>query len=446
MARLTSFLLADEMGLGKSIQSLTVAALDFDQGWAKRVLIVTPASLKFNWAEEIEGLTNYNAVVLDGTPAKREALLDEFDADILIINYELVGKHLEDLNRMDFDIAICDEAHMIKSPKSKRTKAVHKLEAKRWFMLTGSPVLNRADELWSLLHRIDPEAFPSYWKFINRFCLFGGFNKKQVVGVKRPAELKALVDTVMIRRLKEDCLDLPEKQRITVHVDLNDEQRRIYDQVKDELILELPDNPDPMQIESGIVKFTRLSQIASTPANLGFEDDSAKLDMAVEKIIELHKNDHKVVVFCRFRETLAALERRLLYLTEPIVMPVLHGGISKAKRQQIANEWSKTADPAPLGLMLQVGGVGLNLTAARHVLFVDKLFVPKLNEQAEDRVHRIGASETHPVQIIDIVARKTIDQRVERILTQKEELFDTLINPTDWKKALYEALKEEIDE
>jgi len=447
LARMSSFLLADEMGLGKTLQSLTVAALDFEEGWAKRILIVTPAGLKFNWLEDITKFTSFDAMVLDGPPKKREKMLQEFEdngMDALILNYELIDKHTDRLKELAFDIVICDEAHMTKNPRAKRSKSVHKLEAKRFFMLTGSPVLNRADELWSILHRIDPEAFPNYWKFLNRFCLFGGFNKKQVIGVKRPAELKALVDQVMVRRLKMDCLDLPEKQRITVNVDLNPGQLRIYKKVRDDLLLELPDDPDPMEIETGIVKFMRLAQVSSTPANVGLEDDSAKLDMAVEKIKELYANGNKCVVFTRFRGTLAALADRLA--AESIVMPVIHGDVAKKRRHDIASEWTATAEPQPLGLMLQVGGIGLNLTAARHVIFVDKDFVPKLNEQAEDRCHRIGASETHPVQIIDIIARGTIDQRVNEILTKKDELFNTLINPTDWKKTLYKALKDEINE
>lgn len=694
LARLSSFLLADEMGLGKTIQSMTVAALDFDAGWAKRVLVLTPAPIKFNWDQDLELHTLFDVVVLDGPPEKRAKMLDDFDADVLIVNYDLLHKHLDQFNDMNFDIVICDEAHALKNPKAVRTKAVHKLQAKRFFMLTGSPVLNRADELWSILHRIDPSAFPSYWKFINRYCntpdapvwmadgtfrpmgkvqpgdevmgwrsepvgaggtnrralvssvveevrtrtapmilrctledgsvirctpdhqwlsanctssgdqfvkvrhgsrlgslskivdvpepvsmmlpekrdlamwligmydgegsamkiaqspthnpeiceqlrtaldlleipyrqdddgfamkggvdtrakllewgdgvmvkadkvleqtrfdlprlnnasplgfmlrkrnrvvdvveegpgevvsmqtstgnyvawghaskncLFGGFNKRQIVGVKKPEELKKIVDTVMLRRLKKDCLDLPDKQYITVYVELNKRQREIYDKLKKEMLLELPHDPDPMQLESGMQVFGRLSQVTSTPANVGLEDDSAKLDAAVLHIQTLYAANEKCIVFFKNRASLECCRVRLEAVG--IQMPQLHGDISKKRRQETINEWSASKEPLPFGMMLQVGGVGLNLTAARHVLFVDRLFVPKLNEQAEDRAHRIGASIEHPVQVTTFIARKTIDQRVERILAEKDELFDSLVNPNDWKKELYRAL------
>lgn len=444
LARLTNFLLADEMGLGKTIQSMTVAALDFDNEWANRILVLTPAPIKFNWDEDLELHTLFDVVVLDGNPVKRAKILDEFDADVLIVNYELLHKHLDQFNAMNFDIVICDEAHLLKNPKAVKTKAVHKLKAKRFFMLTGSPVLNRADELWSILHRIDPETFPSYWKFINRYCLFGGFNRRQIVGVKKPEELKKIVDTVMLRRLKKDCLDLPEKQYIKVYVELNPRQREIYDKLKKEMMLELPHDPDPMQLESGMQVFGRLSQVASTPATVGLEDDSAKLDAVVLYIQNLYREGEKSIVFCKNRATLECLRLRLEAVG--IIMPQMHGGVSKKRRQETINEWTAAEEPLPFGMMLQVGGVGLNLTAARHVLFVDRLFVPKLNEQAEDRAHRIGTSVAHPVQIVSFLARRTIDQRVDNILAAKEELFDSIVNPNDWKKELYRSLMEEDED
>lgn len=440
MASNSSFLLADEMGLGKSLQSLAVVAVDFEKGWAKRVLVIVPAGLKYNWADEIERWTLFSYTVLEGTPAKRDKMLAEFNDDVLIINYEQVAKHLDQLNALGFDIVILDEAHAIKGHRSQRTKAVHKLKAERFFLLTGSPVLNRADELWSLLHRIDPAKYPNYWRWVNAHCLFGGFKGKQVTGVKRPKELRDKVSAVMLRRLKSECLDLPEKQYIKIHVDMNPGQRRLYNQAFDEMQITLPDDPDPMQLESALTRFLRLKQICSTPANLGLEDDSAKLDVAVDKIVELVDNGHKVVVFTQFRGTLAALEARLDHAKVPTWQ--LHGDVPKRRRQELAKEWTDSSEPGVLAAMLQVAGVGLTFTAARHCIFLDKLYTPKLNEQAEDRLHRIGASTTQPVQIIDLICRKSIEYRVEQILEQKRELFDSLVETSGFKRALYAALRE----
>jgi SNF2 family DNA or RNA helicase len=186
------------------LQSLIVAAHDFDDGFARRVLVVANATLKYNWADEIEKWTTFTYEILEGTPTKRDEILNNFDADILIVNYEQIGKHLAVLNEMHFDIFIGDEFHLCKNPKSHRTKATLKVLADRYFLMTGSPMLNRVNELWTSLHRIDPSAVPNYWQFCAKFCVYGGFEGKQIVGVKNQRALKALLDNMMLRRLKKD--------------------------------------------------------------------------------------------------------------------------------------------------------------------------------------------------------------------------------------------------
>ena len=214
MARMESFILADEMGLGKSLQALTVAAIDFELGTANRVLVVAPVSLKWNWQDEVLTHTNFGCWVLDGSKQARIDQLNQFASsgkEILIVNYEQVTAHLKELNRLRFDIVIYDEAHTIKNHKAKRTQAALGLRAKRHFIITGSPLLNQVDELWTLFHRIDPQGFPSYWQFVNRYCVKGGYQGKQIIGVKNKPELQSNLDAVMIRRLKKDVLDLPDK-------------------------------------------------------------------------------------------------------------------------------------------------------------------------------------------------------------------------------------------
>jgi SNF2 family DNA or RNA helicase len=448
MARRTSFLLADEMGLGKSLQALTVAAVDFQRGWANRVLIVAPATLKGNWADEIEKHTSFTCHVLDGSPKQRAEQLAEFTCDILIINYEQVKPHLDALNAMKFDIVIFDEAHYIKNRTAARTKAAHGLKIKRAFVLTGSPMLNQVDDLWGLLHRVDPAAFPNYWRFVNRYAVKGGYMDKQIIGVKNKAELQDLVDRVMIRRLKKDVLDLPDKQRIPIMVDFHPQQEKYYRQAEDEMQIDLPSNPDPMEIENVLSKMLRLKQICGTPATIGAEDDSFKLDRAVEMCQEIthHEPDNPgepVVVFTQFRGVLEAMRARLE--AEGVPVYLLHGDVKISERSKVAKEWAKAKKPGVLLAMIQVAGVGLTLTAASKCIFLDKLWTPKLNEQAEDRLHRIGADKTRPVQIYEIIVRKSVEQRIETILRRKTKLFDTLIEgaDSDWKQALIAAMTEE---
>lgn len=448
MARIGSFLLADEMGLGKSLEALTVAAIDFELGYAKRVLVVCPATLKWNWMDEIDTFTYFKGLVLDGTYTEREKQMEEFDTfeyDILIINYEQAIRHVDRLNLLSFDIIIWDEAHYLKNPQSKRTQASMKLVSGRSFLLTGSPLLNRVNELYIILHRISPTEFPSYRRFVNKYCVFGGWKNKQIVGVKNKADLMARIESIMIRRLKKDVLDLPDKQYISIHVDLTPQQRELYDQVTEDLKMDVFDSPTPMEIENALTKFLRLKEICGTTKKFTGEDHSTKLDRAVEMAAEIVQNGEPTVIFTQFRPVLACLEER--FVKHNVKTFSLHGDVPQQMRTAVVKAWESyeaaNGDRAVLIAGLQVSGVGLNMTAANKCIFVDKLFVPKLNEQAEDRLHRIGADKTKPIQIYEIICRKTIEQRIEQILRSKRKLFDSLIENNEWKKALYEAFREE---
>lgn len=448
MAAMPSFLLADEMGLGKSLQALTVAAIDFQRQTAQRILIVVPSWLKWNWAEEIDKFTSFTWEVYHGTPAQRQRQRAGFGSDILILGYEQMANDFTDLNAMGWDILVCDEAHAIKERSSKRTKAVHRASAKRVFLLTGSPVLNRPNELWSLLHRINPARFASYWGFVNRYCVFGGFKNKQIVGTKNKVELKTILAEYMIRRMKSDVLDLPDKQIIQIFVELHPAQKIIYDHADKELAIILPDSPDPMEIENAMVKMLKLKQIACTPATLGLPDDSYKLDKAMEMIEEfcLGENPEPVVIFTQFRGVMEAMRLRCDSLGVPLWQ--LHGDVKNEKRIPMTIEWAneaKAGRPGVLMVMLQMS-TGMNLTTARKAIFLDKLYVPKLNEQAQDRIHRIGADLTHPVQIFELIAKGTVESRIEKILAKKSHLFKTLIEDVPaWKDMLMKAMLEDDD-
>ena len=434
-----------------SLQALTVAAIDYEIGTARKSLIVCPATLKDNWATEIADHTAFRALVCHGTKAKREKQLLQFrtddSLDILIMNYEQVLGHLDDINACDLDILIFDEAHYLKSPKSKRTKACHKIAARRSFLLTGSPMLNQPQELWGILHRINPEEFPSFWKFSQRYCVFGGFQAKQVTGVKNRIELLEILDRYMLRRLKKDMVKLPDKNFIPVHVPLSPLQARLYKEAETELRLEVPDRPEPMELENALTKILRLKQITGTPATLGFEDQSYKLDRCVEIVHELIDAGEKVVVFTQFRGVLAAIEQRLTAPTVPghpkIDTFVLSGEVPGDKRVPIVHEWGDAARPGVLLSMLQVGGVGLDFTAASNVIFVDKLYVPAMNDQAVDRLHRLSMDKTKQVNIYEMLATKTVEDRVEKILARKRKMTDSVIDNAEFRKLIVAALHDE---
>lgn len=437
-----SLLIADDMGLGKTVEALAIAAVDFQQNRATRILIVTPATLKWNWFDEIEKLTTFHARVLDGSKPRRLAELgrwaDGDDADILIVNYEQVKGHLDDLNDLNFDIVIFDEAHYIKNPRSKRTKACHRLRARRFFPMTGTPMLNRVDELWSLLHVAAPRDFPNYWKFRTRYCQMGGFQGKQVVGTLNEKELIEKLSKVMIRREKHEVLDLPDKVRTPIHVVMPKSQRELYDDILHKWRYETPDNPSGLEVENAMVQLLRLKQVCSSPYNLteNPEDKSVKVEVATERCVELWASKRPSVVFTQFRGTQKQMGQAALKAGIPAFG--IHGGMSADARREQIRRWR--TDGGAFVAMLQVGSQGLTLTEADTVIFLDKLWTPGLNTQAEDRLHRIGQTET--VNVIDIQARDTIETRIEQILASKSKLADLIVGgAAEWKAQLIKEMK-----
>jgi SNF2 family DNA or RNA helicase len=447
LARRKSFLLGDDMGLGKSLQAMTVFAVDVVRDWAKTCIVVAPAGLKGNWVDEIEKFTGFPYVLLDGTPAERNQQLIDFVSiegpKILVVNYEQVIAHLAALDKLNFDVAIFDEAHYLKNPKAKRTQACLSMYSRRSFMLTGTPMLNHVNELWSILHRIDPVAYPKYWPFVNRYAVFGGWKDKQIVGVKNEKELTERLQGVMLRRLKKDVLDLPDVQIIERRVDLHAEQRKLYDEVVNEMRLPRFDEAEPDDIENALTKFLRLKQICGTTLPFNGQDISSKMDLALADDTELLENGHRVVVFTQFRDVQACYSKRLAGgLSVPVFE--LHGDVPKTDRSNIVKEWGMTKEPGVIVCMLQVAGLGLNMVQAQHGAFLDELFVPGLNQQAIDRLHRIGQSTTQSVQIRKYICRNTIENRVQQILRTKSKLFGEIVETDpDWKRKLYRALMED---
>lgn len=469
LLRMKSFLLADDMGLGKSLEALTVFAADVKTGASRVCLVVCPVSLRGNWVDEIEKFTRIPYTLLGEeiypmtggvrtlTPNERSAQIVDFifqkSPRILILNYEQVKAHLEELNMLEIDVVIFDEAHALrgvgritktnKTGMSQRVQACLDLKAKRSFVLTGTPILNQVNELWPLLHRISPKHFPNYYAFVNRFCVFGGFQNKQIVGVKNQKQLQAILDQVMLRRLKKDTLDLPEVQIIQVPVYLSPLQEKLYRQIEDDMELENVDpNAPPQILENALTQFLKLKQICGTPAAVDYPDESYKLDRVVEDAKEVViRGQRHLVVFTQFRGVHASIMQR--FDDAGIRAMELHGGVPQTSRQGIVKQWGSSHYPSALVCMTQVAGVGLNMTSARDAFFVDKLFAPGLNQQAIDRLHRIGQQKTQPIQVREYIAKGTVESRVEQILRSKKKIFDGVIEGAGIVSKLLQALRDQ---
>jgi SNF2 family DNA or RNA helicase len=443
MALRRSFILAWDMGLGKSLAALTVFAIDVARGWAETCVIISPPGLKGNWMDEIEKFTGFAAVVMDGGPEERVRQLFEYmmikGPKVLIMNYEYAYLEEKALANMRFDIAIYDEAHYIKNPEAKRTIAVLGVNSRRSFMLTGTPFLNQVNELWCLLHRVDPERFPRYYTFLNRYCVYGGYNNRSIVGVKNEKELMDLVHQYMFRLLKDDVLDLPEILPVERRVDLHPAQQELYDQINEELRYVNLDG-DEEEIDNTLTKFLRLKQVCGTTLPFTGEDISAKLDQAIEDDLEVLRDGRKLVVFTQFRDVQAAHKRRL----EAHGIPVfeINGDVPQLQRPEIAKIWSKTKEPAVFSSIIRVGAEGLNLTAARDMSFLDKDYTPGKMDQAQDRCRRIGADATQPIRVRSYICRGTVENRIEQILRTKRALFNQIVNDPARKREFLKLVLE----
>lgn len=450
LAKRKSFILADDMGLGKSLEALTVFAVDVKRDWAESMIVIAPPTLMGNWEEEIRKFTRFPTFILDGDNFERTQAIARFmlhsGPKILITSYIQVGIHGRELDGLEFDVAIYDEAHFIKNPTSQRTAAVLGIRSRRSFMLTGTPIENRIDEIWCILHRVDPIRFPDYFRFRNRYAQFGGYNGRQVVGVQNEKELVALINRYMLRRLKTDVLDLPAVQILPRKVDLYPEQLKMYSEIKDELKVAWHDQDEPEEIEWAFVKVLRLRQLCGSMSMFTGEDISAKLDLAIEDDQEILANGRKIVVFTQFRHVHAAYIERAKAHGVPLFG--LTGDVPVADRVPLTKQWSAVDGPAILCAMQQVAYAGLTLTASRDISFLDKHYNPQKNQQAIDRCHRIGADLEQPVQVREYLCRKTVETRVEALNAAKRKLFNLVINQEepDWKKKLITLLLEEGDD
>lgn len=466
LKNIKSFLLADDMGLGKSLQTLAVFGMmlwtykkKYDR--SGRMLVVVPTNLKDNWEAEILKYTGFNYVKLESVvPKKREAQLQAFeemeDPKILIVHYEQVKPHLAKLNSFNFDVVAADEAHALKSPTSVRAKAFGQLRAGRKFFLTGSPLLNHVHELWFMLDQISPGQWGTYWQFCQRYCVYGGFKNKKIVGTKNIKELTRKLNTIMLRRLKEDVLDLPDVVYTERKVHLTPLQKEIYNKIVDEQTLDRHDGKGDTKIEYDFVIFLRLQQLCGTTATI-LEDgseESGKLDAAMDDAIQIIQAGNKLIVFSKFRAVLDAYHARLAAEFSnkdkyPNGVPVFQvtGDLPQKLRQPMVDMWTQHEGPAVVLGIIKVIGVGLNMTAARYGQFLDKEFTPMLNKQAVDRMNRIGASLVHSVNILEYryVGVKA-DLRVNNILKEKKFTNDLIVenDDEDFQAKVSAAIKEKV--
>lgn len=444
-----------EMGLGKTVES--IAAVEERRLRAGtepgRVLVIAPAKIRGAWADTLAvGPRDANGdaiiaswepkdcVIVEGNATKRRKQLDAAGPETwVIVNWEKL-RLMPELAKMPWEAVIADECHRAKNRKAKQTKALWKITAPMQLGLTGTPIINTPDDLWSILRWLRPEQYAThtagggYWSFFHTYVESYQTQYGPVcTGVRNPEALRFELADKMIRRTKTQELDIPEKIIETIPVELNPGQRKLYTAAeKDfwleveqavEAGLELPDKDLNIEslslmIPNGGARLTRLRQIVSTPALLGADDDSAKLDTAVELITD--NQPKQFVVFCWYEGTTKFLADRLERLKPPLRVERITGKTGdptdRVKRFQ-AGEIDVLVNT------IAAGGSGLTLTAADTAIFVEEDWTPAMNLQAQDRLWRQG--QRNAVTIINLRASGTID--VDRIVP-KNTLKSLIIN------------------
>ena len=425
-------LLADDMGLGKTVQAIAASALLKELRDIKQVLVICPASLKHQWAREIRRFTSLSVTVVEGKKDERKELYKD-SSFFKIINYELIRFDDDELNKLRFDLVILDEAQRIKNWRTKTAQMVKRLRSRYAFVLTGTPLENRIDELYSIFQFIDPRILGPLWHFNDRFYQLeknprGGY---KVLGYKNLDELRSLISPYSQRRTRGEVLtDLPERVDNNYFVEMTDPQWKAYDEFKEtvaRLVATSHRRPLlPKKREILLMSLVKMRIICNALALHNKEIPVKEHEKTAPKLREFRhlmmdeiaSNGHKAVVFSQWSNMLA--------LTEPVLKSIgvgyvkLTGSVPTQKRGALIEQFFD--DPAcKVFLSTDAGGVGLNLQAADIVVNLDLPWNPAVLEQRIARAHRHGQPSS--VQVINLIAKGTIEERMLDTLAAKRNVF-----------------------
>ena len=405
------FILADDMGLGKTTSTI-IAALETG---SKKILIVCPASLKINWQREIENYSDRPVFICEGKKFSTEH-------DFVIINYDILknfhdpkSKELTLLEQCNFDLVILDEAHMISNAQAQRTKIINSFVKKinRVWLLTGTPMTSRPMNYYNLLSIIESPVAQNWMAYAIRYCQgyqFKAGNRKvwNVSGASNLEELRDRTSKQILRRLKEEVLDLPDKIITPVYLRL---QSKEYENLMGEYYDWYDKNPD--ESSSLTVQFSKLMKVRKVIAN---EKTRQTIEFA-ENILEQGK---KVIIFTNFTDSLQTIYQ---HFGKQAVY--LDGSCSNSVRQQAVDQFQNEEKIKVFVGNLKAAGVGLTLTSAEVVIMNDLSFVPAEHAQAEDRAYRYGQKSN--VLVYYPLYENTIEGAIYDILNTKKQIIRTVM-------------------
>jgi SNF2 family DNA or RNA helicase len=450
------WLLLDSPGLGKSLQTIYLAEeLSAQRGLKHCLIVCGVATLRANWEKEIKRHSNKDCVIIgkkitskgkvkwETVPKRAEQLRSKIDEFFIIMNIETLRSNevIEALkeNVNEIDMIIFDEAHKAKGWSSQQGKNLLKLKDFRYKVAcTGTILMNNPLDAYVPLKWIGVEK-STVTTFKNQYCEFGGFGGYEIIGFKNLNLLKNQLETCSLRRTK-DLLDLPPKNVINEFVELSEEHRAFYDSVKDGVKSEC----DKVELNSAniLALTTRLRQATSCPSVLTSTPIfSSKLERAIDLVDEIVGNGDKVVIMSTFKEPVYLLQEALKKYN-PLI------GLGDLKDSEVSNNIDLFQNEEKykvfIGTTSKVG-TGITLTRARYMICIDSPWTAALQEQVEDRIHRIGS--TQPVFIYRLIADNTIDVMVSKLLEKKKAISDFIVDDADDEDTmniLRNYIKEEI--
>jgi SNF2 family DNA or RNA helicase len=425
--------LADDMGLGKTVEFIAfLLHLKEQDALENPTLLVCPTSVLGNWEREVKKFAP-SLKVLQYHGDKRlkgKAFVDAVKQhDLIITSYSLIHRDIKLLQSVSWQIIVLDEAQNVKNSEAKQSQAVRQLEATFRIALTGTPVENRLQELWSILDFLNPGYLGNRQFFQRRFAM----PIEKYGDTASLNQLRSLVQPFILRRLKSDrniIQDLPDKQEMTVFCGLTAEQATLYQQVVEASLSEI-DSAEGLQRRGMILGLlVKLKQICNHPsqylklATLA-QHHSAKLQRLEEMLDVVLEEDDRALIFTQFAEWGKLLKPHLeKQLGREIFF--LYGSTSKKQREEMIDRFQHDPQGPPIMILsLKAGGVGLNLTRANHVFHFDRWWNPAVENQATDRVFRIG--QTRNVQVHKFVCTGTLEEKIHDMIESKKQLAEQVV-------------------
>lgn len=420
-------ILADDMGLGKTLQMICLLLSLKENGNEGTSLIVAPASLVYNWQEEVAKFApQLRCQVIVGNKEERIRVLEQYqEYDVLVTSYDLLKRDIENYEDKKFQVQVIDEAQYIKNHTTAAAKAVKVIQSRVRFALTGTPIENRLSELWSIFDYLMPGYLYGYETFRKDLETPIAKNKDEEAAKR----LRSMIAPFVMRRLKEDVLkDLPEKMEEVRVVKFDTEQQQLYDaqvlHMKQMLEENSEENFNKNKLQI-LAELTKIRQICCDP-NLLYEDfkgSSAKREMCIDLVRSAVEGGHKILIFSQFTSMLELLEQALD--GEKISYYKIVGSTPKVKRMEYVKQFNED-DVSVFLISLKAGGTGLNLTGADIVIHYDPWWNLAVQNQATDRAHRIG--QTRKVSVYKLIAKDSIEEKIVKMQELKKDLANEILN------------------